>query len=101
MNNYSLVAVLLLALSQELRIAAAGDVGEEEGSPQYIYMERLRKLTRTSPDQLEGGAAAEDAKNPGTLLASSFKDTCKYNLEQLGDNSNCCTTHAYSGIFLQ
>ena len=78
MKNYCTVAVVLLTLSQSLHLIAAEGSGSEEGSPQYMYMERLRKLTRTSSAD-KTGIATEDAQTPGTLLASSFKDTCKYN----------------------
>lgn len=81
--NYCVgLLVVLLALSQVLCKVAAGnglpEPGEDlgkEGAPIYIYMERLRKVTRTTPETVD--TTGEDSQTPGTLLATSFKDTCK------------------------
>ena len=82
MNCCLVLALALLTLSQDHHIASAtnGETGGEdntakEGSPQYIYMERLRK-NRTMADGAD--PTGEDVKTTGTLLATSFKDTCKY-----------------------
>jgi hypothetical protein len=62
--------IFLVAISH---LVAATD---QESSPQYLYMEHLRKLTRTMPESMDN-AGDDDSQIPGTLLATSIKDTCK------------------------
>ena len=80
--NYCIVLAAILAFSQVLNEVTAGN-GLPQGngdpakdSPQYIYMERLRKVARTMTESVE--TTGDDAHTPGTLLATSFKDTCKH-----------------------
>lgn len=74
-----LVAVLPF-LYLILQSHADGTV-RDEGSPQFIYMERLRLLTPgmgvsgTTIDGASGGGNELNSQAPGTLLATSFKDT--------------------------
>ena len=80
MSRYVGLAFVLLSLSQVFcKVAASEPQSEEdptkESSPQFMYMERLRKVTRTLTDGVDTNA--EDTQTPGTLLATSLKDTCK------------------------
>ena len=80
MMNYCVeFAVVVLAfsliVSAENGQPEPGEDLRKEGSPIYIYMDRLRKVTRTSQSIDSTG---EDSQTPGTLLATSFKNTCKW-----------------------
>lgn len=68
------VVFVVLALTHQLHTILAE--GYQHGSAQYLYMERLRKNTPTFEENEPTG---EDNEIPGTLLATSLKDTCKYN----------------------
>ena len=80
MNNWpSLVALLVTLFLPSLAEASE----TEKTSPQYIYMERLREVTHdmgfvgTTRENRETSSEGS-TQNPGTLLATSFKDTCKF-----------------------
>lgn len=73
MSYYLPVVVILLALWQQLQ--AVSPEGYRHDSGQYLYMERLRRATRTIAENDDAG---EISVNPGTLLATSFKDTSKF-----------------------
>ena len=79
MNYWSLLTALLFALS--LRSLAGAE--KDENSPLYMYMERLRNVTRNMggvETNLENAETTSkgSSQTPGTLLATSFKDTCKF-----------------------
>ena len=82
MNCLVGLAVVLVAFSQVLHQVTAngqpepGEDAQKEGSPIYIYMERLRKVTRTTLESVD--LTGEASQTPGTLLATSVKDTCKW-----------------------
>ena len=77
MNYFSSMVTILIVLSMRSPVYATALEAEDEGSPQYLYMERLRKVTRTMPGNMD--ITGEDsAQTPGTLLATSFKDSSKY-----------------------
>ena len=65
--------IVVLAIS--LHLSAAD---KNNSSPQYIYMDRLRQVTKPLMPELTADTAGEDAKTPGILLATSIKDTCKF-----------------------
>lgn len=50
-------------------------VVENERSPQYLYMEKLRNTTKNLTESEVAGE--NSAKAPGKLLATSFKDISK------------------------
>ena len=90
MSYFLTVVVVLLALSQQLHAIAAE--GYRHDSAQYLYMERLRQATRSiADDDGENGAV-----NPGTLLATSFKDTCKHTLIYAATCSRAYSWHRKS-----
>ena len=81
MHRLFFEALLSLFVLQSHALAKGAAATEcEEGSPQFLYMERLRKLIQDKPVTGLGTDRNSDEPNiqvPGTLLATSFKNSGK------------------------
>lgn len=99
MCRLSVVALTFLCLILQSHAEGAA---REEGSPQFIYMELLRQHTHdmgvigTTMEGTDDGGSELNSQAPGTLLATSFKDTSKSNryarsgLRQCGSLRQLC-----------